>query len=108
MFLQVLGTASLAEELHPAYEIQDVREAESYLQVSIYQGGSWDKERRIVIQSIRPAFVSNLGKAFFLAAVVTAYKKRGAMGNFIKEAKEGFGLDLIKRHSISNDSHVPH
>lgn len=100
---------ALAEELHPASEIQDVTEAESYVEDSIYQAGSWNKERRIVIQSTRPAgellfshafFVTNLGEAFSPAAIVTSYKKRGAMENFIKEAKEGFGLDRMKSHQF--------
>ena len=98
---------ALAEELHPAYEIEDVTEAESYVEDSLYKAGSWTKERRIIIQSTRPAgellfshafFVTNLGEAFSPAAIITSYKKRGAMENFIKEAKEGFGLDRMKSH----------
>lgn len=98
---------ALAEELHPIHEIRDVSVTESYVEESIYQASSWSKPRRIVIQSTRPAgelfflhafFVTSLGESFSPQAIVTSYQQRGTMENFIKEAKDGFGLDQMKSH----------
>lgn len=59
----------------------------------------------MIIQSTRPAgelffthalFVTNLGESFSLQAIVHSYKQPGAMENFIKEAKNGFGFDQMK------------
>lgn len=100
---------ALAEEYHPAHEIQDVSVTESYVEESIYQASSWSKPRRIVIQSTRPAgelffshtfFVTNLGETFSPQAIVHSYKQRGTMENFIKEAKDGFGFDQMKSHDF--------
>jgi hypothetical protein len=38
--------------------------------------------------------------AFSSKDVVNAYKKRGKMENYIKEAKNGFGLDKMNSHSF--------
>lgn len=101
--------AALAEEYHPASEIKDVTQADYYLEDVVYQAKSWTKERRVIIQSVRPAgellfthtfFVTNLGNAFSPAAIVKSYQKRGTMENFIKEAKEGFGLAQMKSHDF--------
>lgn len=98
---------ALAEKLHPIHEIRDVSVTESYVEESIYQASSWSKPRRIVIQSTRPAgelfflhafFVTSLGESFSPQAIVTSYQQRGTMENFIKEAKDGFGLDQMKSH----------
>lgn len=104
---------ALAEELHPTSDIQDVTKAEYYVEESIYQAGSWSIPRRIVIQSVRPAgelffhhafFVTNLSEtAFSPQAIVSSYQKRGAMENFIKEAKEGFGFDQMKSHDYKRN-----
>ncbi|MEB7772168.1 IS1380 family transposase [Kurthia gibsonii] len=104
---------ALAEELHPTNEIQDVSKAESYVEDLIYQANSWSMPRRIVIQSVRPAgelffhhafFVTNLNEtAFSSQAIVTSYQKRGAMENFIKEAKEGFGFNQMKSHDFKRN-----
>lgn len=104
---------ALAEELHPTSEIQDVTKAEYYVEESIYQANSWSIPRRIVIQSVRPAgelffhhtfFVTNLSETTFSPqAIVTSYQKRGAMENFIKEAKEGFGFDQMKSHDFKRN-----
>lgn len=101
---------ALAEELHPTSEIRDVTKAERYVEESIYQAGSWNTSRRIIIQSTRPAgelffthafFVTNLSEtAFSPEAILTSYQKRGAMENFIKEAKDGFGFDQMKSHDF--------
>ncbi|AZV43790.1 IS1380 family transposase [Peribacillus asahii] len=100
---------ALAEELHPTHEIRDVSVTKSYVEESIYQASSWSKPRRIVIQSTRPAgelffshafFVTSLGESFSPQAIVTSYQQRGTMENFIKEAKDGFGLDQMKSHNF--------
>lgn len=99
---------SLANELHPIDEIRDVTVTESYIEESIYQAASWSKQRRVIIQSTRPAgelffthafFVTSLGESFSPQAIVHSYKQRGTMENFIKESKNGFGFDQMK----SND-----
>ncbi len=104
---------ALAEELHPTSEIRDVTKAEYYVEDSMYQAKSWSIPRRIVIQSVRPAgelffhhtfFVTNLSEETFSPkAIITAYQKRGAMENFIKEAKEGFGFDQMKSHDFKRN-----
>ncbi|MCT6924883.1 IS1380 family transposase [Metasolibacillus sp.] len=100
---------ALAEELHPTHEIRDVSVTESYVEDSIYQASSWSMPRRIIIHSIRPAgelffshafFVTNLSESFSPQAIVTSYKKRGTMENFIKKAKDGFGFDQMKSHDF--------
>lgn len=101
---------ALAEELHPTSEIRDVTQTERYVEDSIYQAGSWPIQRRIIIQSVRPAgelffthafFVTNLSEdTFSPEAILTSYQKRGAMENFIKEAKDGFGFDQMKSHDF--------
>lgn len=98
----------IANELYPIEEIHDVTVSESYAEESIYQATSWSKPRRIIIQSTRPAgelffthtfFVTNLSESFSPQAIVHSYQQRGTMENFIKEGKNGFGLDQMK----SND-----
>lgn len=100
---------ALAEELHPTHEVRDVSVTESYVEDSIYQASTWSVPRRIIIQSTRPAgelffshafFVTNLSESFSSQAIVASYKKRGAMENFIKEAKDGFGFDQMKSHDF--------
>lgn len=100
---------ALAEELNPVHEVRDVSVTESYVEESIYQAASWATPRRIIIQSTRPAgelffshgyFVTNLSETFSPQAIVTSYKKRGTMENFIKEAKDGFGFDQMKSHDF--------
>lgn len=99
---------AIAEELYPIEEIHDVTVSESYTEESIYQATSWSRSRRIIIQSTRPAgelffihtfFVTNLSGSFSPQAIVHSYQQRGTMENFIKEGKNGFGLDQMK----SND-----
>lgn len=66
------------------------------------------KPRKVIIQSVRPAgelffthsfFVTNIA-AFSPQDIVKAYKKRGTMENYIKEAKNGFGLDKMSSHAF--------
>lgn len=98
----------LAEEYHPSTPPKDFTKTEVLISETIYQAKSWNKERRIVIRSVRPAgelffhhsfYVTNLGDTFTPSAIVQTYQKRGTMENFIKEAKYGFELDRMNSHS---------
>src|SRR5699024_9799588 len=86
----------LADELHPTVPPTDITQTECHYEKTIYQAGSWEKPRKVIIQSVRPAgemffthayFVTNLGQAFSPQAIVQSYQKRGTMENYIKEAK---------------------
>lgn len=45
--------------------------------------------------------MTNLSEdTFSPEAILTSYQKRGAMENFIKEAKDGFGFDQMKSHDF--------
>jgi hypothetical protein len=99
----------LADELHPASVPSDATKAECYYEESEYQAKSWSKPRKVIIQSVRPAgelffthsfFVTNLIEALSPKDVVNAYMKRGTMENYIKEAKNCFGLDKMNSHSF--------
>ncbi len=99
----------LADELHPASAPSDTTKTECYYEETEYQAKSWSKPRKVVIQSVRPAgelffthsfFVTNLIDAFSPKDSVRSYQKRGTMENYIKEAKNGFGLDKMNSHSF--------
>ena len=99
----------LAEDYHPCSVPFDSSINECYFEETIYQAKSWSKPRKVIIQSVRPAgelffthsfFVTNLTEVFSPKAIVLAYKKRGTMENFIKEAKNGFRLDQMNSHSF--------
>lgn len=99
----------LAEEYHPSSALSDCTKTEYYVEETIYQAKKWTKPRKIVIQSVRPKgelffthtfFVTNLVENFTPEAIVGTYKKRGTMENYIKEAKNGFGLDQMNSHSF--------
>jgi hypothetical protein len=98
---------ALAEELLPTAEVQDISVTDRYVEETIYQAASWEKARRVIIQSVRPAgellfshtfFITNLSESFSPQAIVQSYQKRGTMENFIKEAKYGFGFAQMKSH----------
>ncbi|TWI58204.1 DDE family transposase [Halalkalibacter nanhaiisediminis] len=44
--------------------------------------------------------MTSLGESFSPQAIVHSYIQRGTMENFIKEAKDGFGLDQMKSHNF--------
>ena len=51
--------------------------------------------------------MTNLSETFSPNAIVTSYQKRGTMENFIKEAKDGFGVDQMKSHDyIVNEARM--
>ena len=99
----------LADELHPASASKDMSESEYHVEESEYQAQSWKKARKIIIKSVRPAgemffthsfFVTNLTDVFSPQVIVQSYQRRGTMENYIKEAKNGFGLDRMSSHSF--------
>lgn len=99
----------LADELHPASTPSDTTKTECYYEETEYQAKSWSKPRKAIIQSVRPAgelffthsfFVTNLIDAFSSKDIVNAYKKRGTMENYIKEAKNGFGMGKMNSHAF--------
>lgn len=99
----------LANELHPSSSPSNVTKTECYYEKTEYQAKSWSKSRKVIIQSVRPAnelffthsfFVTNLIDSFSPMDIVRTYQKRGTMENYIKEAKNGFGLDKISSHSF--------
>ena len=87
----------------------DCTKSEYYLRKRFIKRKRWSKPRKVVIQSVRPAgelffshsfFVTDLVDAFTPEAIVRAYQKRGKMENYIKEAKNGFGLAKMNSHSF--------
>jgi len=99
----------LAEEYQPSIMPMDCTKSQYYFEKTIYQAKKWSKPRKVVIQSVRPAgelffshsfFVTDLVDAFTPEAIVRAYQKRGTMENYIKEAKNGFGLAKMNSHSF--------
>lgn len=81
---------------------------ECYFEETVYQAKSWSKPRKVIIKSVRLAgellfnhafLVTNLD-AFSPKDIVLTYQKRGTMVNYIKEAKNGFGLDKMNSHSF--------
>jgi hypothetical protein len=99
----------IAEEFLPATLPSDMTKEECYYEETIYQAKSWSKPRRVVIKSVRPTgelifnhsfFVTSLADAFSPENIVLSYQKRGTMENYIKEAKNGFGLDKMNSHSF--------
>ncbi|MBE1556962.1 hypothetical protein H4683_004088 [Filibacter limicola] len=99
----------LAEEYRPSTAPTDSEKTEYYFEEAMYQAKKWDKPRKVVIQSVRPAgelffthsfFVTNLTESFTPEAIVRTYQKRGTLENYIKESKNGFGLDNMTSHSF--------
>lgn len=96
----------LAEEYRSFSTPCDSSKAEHYFEESIYQAKSWSKPRKVIIQSVRPAGELFFHHSFFVTNfeiaspqdVIHAYKKRGTMENYIKEAKNGFYMDKMNSH----------
>ncbi|WP_353949386.1 IS1380 family transposase [Sporolactobacillus sp. Y61] len=97
----------MAEELHP--NDASTGETQCYYEEMAYQAKSWDKPRKVIVQSVRPAselffthtfIVTNLVECFSPKQVVLTYQKRGTMENYIKEAKSGFSLDQLSSHKF--------
>jgi hypothetical protein len=102
----------IANEFHPSSTPEDVTQTECFYEETVYQAGSWDKPRKVVIKSVRPAgelffthsfFVTNLVDAFSPKDIVQTYQKRGTMENYIKGAKNGFRLDKMDSHSFQTN-----
>lgn len=84
---------------------------ERYVHEADYQAGSWGKSRRVVIESIKQGGELYFRHAFIVTSldlpaeeVLTLYKNRGTMENFIKEAKNGFYMDKMDSHDFSINS----
>ncbi|MGL4713135.1 MAG: IS1380 family transposase [Shewanella sp.] len=98
----------IGRDCHPNTEIEDITQRESHYTENEYQAASWEKARAIVMNSVREAgsllyshaaFVTNFPLAVFSPEkMVQIYRQRGTMENFIKEAKNGFGMDQMKSH----------
>jgi hypothetical protein len=96
----------LAEEYRSFSTPCDISKTEHYFEESIYQAKSWSKPRKVIIQSIRPAGELFFHHSFFVTNfeiaspkdIIHAYKKRGTMENYIKEAKNGFYMDKMNSH----------
>ncbi|SMH27297.1 Transposase DDE domain group 1 [Carnobacterium iners] len=92
----------LAEEFVYYDDNYPWNEKEEYYYSVSYQAASWSKPRRVCIQSIREMgellfkhtfIVTNFSENISSKQVFKTYKKRGAMENYIKEAKNGFYFD---------------
>lgn len=77
-------------------------EKEEYYYSVPYQAASWSKPRRVCIRSTRGVgellfkhafIVTNFSENISSERVFETYKKRGAMENYIKEAKNSFYFD---------------
>lgn len=73
-----------------------------------YQAKSWDRKRRIVFEAKHHGgqlvrdftyIVTNL-ETDKLELVLELYRKRGSMENFIKEAKNGFGVAKVSQKQL--------
>lgn len=97
----------LAEEYLPSLTPCNNSKTEYFFEETLYQAKSWSKPRKVIIQSVRPADEMFFRHSFFVTnfeiaspqEIVSAYKKRGTMENYIKEAKNGFYLDKMTSHS---------
>lgn len=104
----------MAEELY--LNDASTGETQCYYEEIAYQAKSWDKPRKVIVQSVRPAnelffthtfIVTNLVECFSPKQVVLTYQKRGTMENYIKEAKSGFSLDQLSSHKFEiNESRL--
>lgn len=80
-----------------------------------YQAGSWNRNRRVIFVSERPAgeflfshtwIVTNFEEVI-PETIIQAYKKRGLMENYIKEAKLGFSMDKTDRSRfVTNEARM--
>jgi Transposase DDE domain. len=89
----------MAEDLHPNDPPKS--ENQCYYEAIYYQAKTWDRPRRVAIQSVRPAnelFFTH--PCFSPKQLVRTYQKRGTMENYIKEAKSGFSLDRLSSHGF--------
>ncbi|WAH38753.1 IS1380 family transposase [Alicyclobacillus dauci] len=77
----------------------------------MYQAGSWDKARRVVVKMERPAGELLFQFTFIVTNmtlqpknVVRFYCQRGHMENFIKEAKKGFACDMMSSTDFESNA----
>jgi len=67
-----------------------------------YQANSWEKSRRVIIKVEKKEGEMVISTSFYVTSldwepekIIKFYNQRGTMENFIKEAKDGFGLDKL-------------
>ncbi|MEZ2458877.1 IS1380 family transposase [Salinicoccus roseus] len=99
----------IGEEICPSSAPADTSETTCHYTETEYPAKSWDRPRKVIVQSTRPAgelffthsfYVTNLVDAFTPKDIVRTYQKRGTMENYIKEVKNGFGFDRMNSHSF--------
>lgn len=98
---QTLG--QLAEEFISIVDDHPWHETGVHYHTVNYQAQSWEKVRRVSIRSTREGgellfrhefIVINISETVSSTKVFSVYAQRGAMENFIKEAKNGFFFDI--------------
>ena len=72
-----------------------------------YQAGSWEKSRRVIVKVEKKEGEMVYSTSFYVTSLdwkpektVKFYNQRGTMENFIKEAKNGFGLDKLSSNNF--------
>lgn len=82
-----------------------------YYREFMYQAGTWDKARRVVVKMERPAGELLFQFTFIVTNmtlqpknIVCFYCQRGHMENFIKEAKNGFACDRMSSTDFESNA----
>ena len=93
------------QEICDPYDIQE----EGFIQGEFYyQAKSWSRERRVVVEITRKPGQMCCDHIFIVTSleiartelVFSLYRKRGAMENYIKEAKNGFRFDKVSHSKL--------
>lgn len=86
------------QEMEEIHNSDYTKTARHYFDLD-YKAGSWTHSRRVSVLAERPAgelfyrytfVVTSFSKNISCEYIINAYKKRGTMENYIKEAKNGF------------------
>lgn len=94
--------AKLAESFILIGDDHHWEEKEVHYYSTSYRAKSWSQERRVCIKSTREAgelifrheyVITNCSENLSAENIFYTYQNRGTMGNFIKEAKNGFYFD---------------
>ncbi len=96
----------LTSELDIATKYNKVDFAVCYGEI-MYQAGSWNQPRRVVIKVEKPMNQINYMYTFIVTnmdlkpeQLIKFYCNRGSMENFIKESKSGFDFDSMSSHDM--------
>jgi len=103
---------SIAQALaDPLLTPEGLHKRQIYYREFMYQAGSWDKARRVVVKMERPAGEFLFQFTFIVTNmtlqpknVVRFYCQRGHMENFIKEAKNGFACDSMSSTDFESNA----